>query len=40
MNQAASKSVVIRDLETLAELEQAEAVEKEVWRLDDLMSPR
>ena len=35
MNQAASKPVVIRDLETLAELEQAEAVEKEVWRLDD-----
>jgi predicted GNAT superfamily acetyltransferase len=36
MNQPTSKSIVIRDLESFADLEQARAVEKEVWELDDL----
>ena len=36
MNQPTSKSIVIRDLESFADLEQAKAVEKEVWELDDL----
>ena len=41
MNQSTSKSVVIRDLETFADLEQAEAVEREVWGLADLdVTPR
>jgi predicted GNAT superfamily acetyltransferase len=35
MNQGASQSVVIRDLESFADLQQAEAAEQEVWRLDD-----
>jgi predicted GNAT superfamily acetyltransferase len=35
MNQASSQSVVIRDLTTIADLEQVEALEKEVWGLDD-----
>jgi predicted GNAT superfamily acetyltransferase len=35
MNQSASQSVVIRDLESVADLQQAEAAEQEVWRLDD-----
>jgi predicted GNAT superfamily acetyltransferase len=35
MNQSASQSVVIRDLESIADLQQAEAAEQEVWRLDD-----
>ena len=35
MNQAASQSVIIRDLTTIADLEQVEALEKEVWGLDD-----
>ncbi len=35
MNQATAKSVVIRDLESLADLEQVEAVEREVWGLAD-----
>jgi predicted GNAT superfamily acetyltransferase len=35
MNQGASQSVVIRDLESVADLQQAEAAEQEVWRLDD-----
>jgi predicted GNAT superfamily acetyltransferase len=35
MNQRASQSVVIRDLESVADLQQAEAAEQEVWRLDD-----
>lgn len=41
MNQSTSKSVVIRDLESFADLEQAEAVEREVWGLADLdVTPR
>ena len=41
MNQPTSKSVVIRDLESFADLEQAEAVEREVWGLADLdVTPR
>jgi predicted GNAT superfamily acetyltransferase len=35
MNQATPKSVIIRDLESIADLEQAEAVEREVWGLAD-----
>jgi chorismate synthase len=35
MNQATPQSVVIRDLTTIADLEQVEALEKEVWGLDD-----
>jgi len=35
MSPSTSKSVVIRDLETFADLEQVEAVEREVWRLAD-----
>src|SRR5262249_29981069 len=36
MNQPAPKPVVIRDLESFADLEQARALEKEVWALSDL----
>ena len=35
MNQATTKSVIIRDLESFADLEQAEALEREVWGLSD-----
>lgn len=35
MNQGTPQSVVIRDLESFADLQQAEAVEQEVWKLDD-----
>jgi predicted GNAT superfamily acetyltransferase len=35
MNEAARKSVVIRDLQSFSDLEQVEAVEREVWGLAD-----
>ncbi len=35
MNQSPSKSVTIRDLQSYQDLEQAEALEKEVWELAD-----
>jgi predicted GNAT superfamily acetyltransferase len=36
MNQATAKSVIIRDLESFADLEQVQAVEREAWELADL----
>jgi predicted GNAT superfamily acetyltransferase len=35
MSESPSKSVVFRDLQSFEDLQQAEALEKEVWRLDD-----
>src|ERR1700675_1361004 len=35
MSEAARKSVIIRDLQSFADLERAEALEREVWELAD-----
>ncbi len=36
MAESPPKSIIIRDLQTIADLEEAEAVEREVWKLVDL----